>query len=185
MALLLKAGIRTEVVDNTPKKVMYRVLQTMPDNMHDWIKDRSGKLEAEIPVNFDDDFSRIIDIVYAHMDRLPNTAPVELGSPEHPFVDAVEDNKTREAPQRPETVPVADPEPAKAAVAKKPAGPAKKAEKKESEPDKPATTGSAEDLPNCFECGSQVENADIRDISKIRFRKVMCKSCFQAAKKTA
>jgi hypothetical protein len=63
LALVLKSTPTTKVIGSHTERVIERFLQTFPDSM-DWIKDRSGKLPYEIPVNFEDDYQRIAEYVY-------------------------------------------------------------------------------------------------------------------------
>lgn len=62
MALLLKA--RTVNNPKTNVKERRHFLQTFPDAQHPWVKDRSGSLPMEFPVNFDDDFDRLCVAVF-------------------------------------------------------------------------------------------------------------------------
>jgi hypothetical protein len=64
LALLLKTTTKTEMIDNKAEKVTRRVLQTVPDLAHEWIKDRSGKLPAEIEIDFETDFQRINEYIF-------------------------------------------------------------------------------------------------------------------------
>lgn len=64
LALLLKTTTKTEMIDNKAEKVTRRILQTVPDLAHEWIKDRSGKLPSEIEIDFQTDFERINDFIF-------------------------------------------------------------------------------------------------------------------------
>lgn len=66
-ALLLKSSTRTEVIDGKAEKVIRRTLQTSPDLAYEWIKDRSGKLPSELPVDFQTDFTRINEFIFGGM----------------------------------------------------------------------------------------------------------------------
>jgi AAA domain len=63
LALVLKSTPTTKVIGSHSERVIERFLQTFPDSM-DWIKDRSGKLPYEIPVNFKDDYQRLAEYIY-------------------------------------------------------------------------------------------------------------------------
>ncbi len=84
LALVLKSNPVSRVVGNETVRVIERRLQTFPDAQTPWLKDRSGKLPHEIPVNFDDDFERIAGFVYADM-RTP-AAPEPIDSNVEPEV---------------------------------------------------------------------------------------------------
>lgn len=79
LALLLRSRVKTVVVGDQSKRVAERYLQTYPDAQHTWIKDRSGQLESEVPVNFTDDYERIHKAIFGFMDQLP---PSEVATPE-------------------------------------------------------------------------------------------------------
>lgn len=83
LALLLRTATKTEIVDNKPEKVTRRILQTYPDTMYEWIKDRSGKLPKEIDVDFHTDFARINEWIFGnvHLDE-EKTKEVEVALPQ-------------------------------------------------------------------------------------------------------
>jgi len=68
LALLLQSSTVTRVEDNRPVKESVRSLITTQSPQYGWVKDRSGKLPAEIPVNFQDDFQRITDMIYGNLE---------------------------------------------------------------------------------------------------------------------
>lgn len=94
LALVLKARQVTQVVGNESKKTLVRYIQTTPDTNYEWIKDHSGKLPPEFPVNFTDDFQRIYDLVYGDLEPAPAG---QLGSSEVAATPVVEDSGTAEA----------------------------------------------------------------------------------------
>lgn len=68
LAVMIKSKLTTKQED---KKVTYgteRYLQTYVDNQYDWIKDRSGTLPKEFPVNFRDDYERLYETIYGGID---------------------------------------------------------------------------------------------------------------------
>lgn len=69
LALFLTARSRLEIVNNQPQPVIERLLTAFPDTQHPWVKDRSGRLPAEIPVNFKDDFDRIYKLIFEDIDN--------------------------------------------------------------------------------------------------------------------
>lgn len=176
LALLLKAQPETQIINEKAVRVVTRHLQTYPDAQHIWIKDRSGKLSPEVEINFQDDYQRLFDAIYGDLPALKEQEVVEIKVPE---VEVV-------------AIPVAAPvsEPTPVAVIEEKAKPvAKKAtkapvEEKDPIPDTPelkakeAAIAAASDTIWCEACGGEVENQNQADLSKIRFRKVMCRSCF-------
>lgn len=86
LAVLLRNRVRTVVdpASGNSKRVIERYLQTYPDSQHTWIKDRSGTLENEVPVNFTDDYERIHSSIFGFMKDLPASEVVE--SAEEPVV---------------------------------------------------------------------------------------------------
>ena len=112
LALLLKNGLRTEVVDGEAKRVMSRELQTFPDPLHPWIKDRSGKLPQDFDVNFDDDFERIEALIFGSVNLAEGAVSEmhELAEPEDAIAPAPVAETPAPAPATtPEPVQVADP----------------------------------------------------------------------------
>jgi len=88
LSLLLTSHIKTTVVDNESRQIIIRNLQTFPDSQHPWVKDRSGKLPTEFPVNFDDDYARMNDLIFKDVECGEST-PVEMKtSPSEPKVVA-------------------------------------------------------------------------------------------------
>ena len=169
LALLLKASPMTEIVDGEAKRVMALFLQTYPDHQHPWIKDRSGKLPAEFEINFTDDYQRMYDLIYGQVESLPTSQAVVTGNSaeiedEVTVVDSAVVDKEDLVMET--QVAIDEPKPApKAKVKEKTAAPAPETQK-----------------IICESCDGVVENEDQADISRIRFRKVMCRECFVAAK---
>lgn len=85
LAMLLKTRSVTKVIGQQTVRTIERVLQTYPEApTFDWIKDRSGKLPQEIPINFEDDYDRLATFVYGGiapletLDVEPEGVPVEI-----------------------------------------------------------------------------------------------------------
>lgn len=192
LALLLKNGLRTEVVEGEAKRVMSRELQTFPDPLHPWIKDRSGKLPQDLDVNFDDDFERIEALIFGSV-NLKEGAVSEmhkLAEPEDAIAPAPAPEVPVSAPAAvvPEPVQVADP------VVKEPEAAEEKAEPaSEAAP----VGGPRNQLPDgvepkdlghginiyCTVCGDEVASEEDADLSRIRHRRIMCKPCFKGVAK--
>jgi hypothetical protein len=102
LSLLLKAVSKTEIIGDKAEKVTVRYLQTVPDLNHPWIKDRSGKLPGEFMVNFQDDYQRISDLIFAHVGDLESHADVDVAGAEVPTLDepqtVVESTVSKPAP---------------------------------------------------------------------------------------
>lgn len=183
LALVLKTALRTEVVGDEAQRVQKRSLQTFPDSMHPWIKDRSGKLPQEFEVNFTDDFKRIEELIFGES-SLPEGAVTELQEKEV-AVEPV-------APVEPEPVAVAQ-EPVKEPVAELPQEEAVAPPEPKTE-ETPEQSGPRNRLPEgvtpndlghgvnifCTQCGNELEDENRADLSRIRYRKILCKPCFEA-----
>lgn len=88
IAGVLRARNRVELEDGNKVQYVDRYLQTYPDARHPWIKDRSGKLPMEFPVNFNDDYQRMHDAIYGDL-SLPETT-VSSTEPEPAPVEDLE-----------------------------------------------------------------------------------------------
>lgn len=64
LALMLKTENNRVLDGKEVKQVTNRFLQTFPDERHDWIKDRSGQLPSNFPVNFTDDYDRLHTAIF-------------------------------------------------------------------------------------------------------------------------
>lgn len=186
LALLLKNGLRTEVVEGEAKRVMSRELQTFPDPLHPWIKDRSGKLPQDLDVNFADDFERIEELIFGSVDLKEGAVSEmhELAEPE----DAIAPAPEAPAPE-PEPVKVADP------VLK--ADPPEQVVVAAEADAEPSASGPRNQLPDgvepkdlghgvniyCTVCGDEVASEEDADLSRIRHRRIMCKPCFKGVAK--
>lgn len=151
LSLLLTSHLKTVVVDNESRQTIVRALQTFPDSQHPWVKDRSGKLPAEFPVNFKDDFPRLNDLIFKDIASLPQSealsTPVQVSEPE--------------------PAPSADSEPAEIK-----ADPGLK---------DTITGASAPSGDVCESCSEVVEDEDQAALSRIRLRRVLCKKCYKEA----
>jgi hypothetical protein len=96
LALVLKSDVRTRPAGNTTERYLDRHLQTFPDEI-DWIKDRSGKLPFEFPVNFEDDYDRLATLIYGEhippvTDVTASEAEAVVGVEPEPEVEEVQDD---------------------------------------------------------------------------------------------
>lgn len=277
LALFLTARPRTTVVNGQNVRELSRVMQTFPDAQHPWVKDRSGKLPMEFPINLDDDYARIEALIFAEIPAEgaavkgdPAAAPTPPAPPAAPAQattkKAAATTKKAAAPAPAADKPAAAPAPAPEAAAS-PSGeettppeggqnpdeapaaeapaeapvetekPAEAPPVEQPEPEAPQAEAPAETAPapeaeaavedgsqapaeataeapaeetvsspetdsqsqpeapappaedgkpawkTCGNCGGEVENKDQADLSFIRFRKHLCRSCFADAKK--
>lgn len=228
LALLAVARPVTTVVDGKNVRSVARYLQTYPDAQHPWVKDRSGQLPMEFPINFDDDYERLHSTIYASRPEAssvlgnvatpkaePETdAPARTTGPakEESLPDPVADlrNIAKEtAPEpagaeQPEPAPEPDPEPTPAEPEPTPESEAPGSEPEPAAEPEPEVTDSApttnpagettlvkpepegtspvEPWKVCEDCGGEVETKDQADLSFIRHKAHLCRSCFSARK---
>lgn len=191
LALLLKTVSQTVVENGTAVKKTGRYLISAPDVHHEWVKDRSGKLAAEMLVDFDTDFARLHDAIYGGLASLPTSTSVEVDDVED-FKEPEPMNDSFELTSEPPAG--GHPSSAEEIFVETPAPPDEIINTAVT----PVETWSVEDeapfsLPNetptpvrtadvCVECGEEVTE-DQRDLSKIRYRKILCRTHFAAAKK--
>lgn len=187
LAVLIQAKPVVKVVNGQSVREIQRFLQTYPDPMHDWIKDRSGKLPQEFPINFNDDYTRLeklifgaarqqkIDDLKGDLQEITKDAP-KLTPPRKAAVAPVPEPVVESTPDpEPEPTPV---------VAETPVETVVQLEAGERHPDgtyAETPNAVAADCPKGYGC---VLDKDMGDLSYIRFRQRLCRSCF-AEKKAA
>lgn len=191
LALVLKSTLTSEVVDGEAKRVLKRQLQTFPDPMHPWIKDRSGKLPELFPVNFEDDFARLSETIFKDVGKLKAGTVTEMAEvvEEPPTLEEVapvepqpEPEPKKEAPkeEKPE-----EPTPEPPADAEQPPAPPEevtedgeiKPRNKLPEGVTPVSKGYGTNI-YCTECGDEVETEEKADLSRIRHRQILDVKCF-------
>lgn len=64
LAVVLQSRLVTQVVGHDTVRVIERFMMTVQDPQHRFIKDHSGKLPTEFPINFEDDYERLATIIY-------------------------------------------------------------------------------------------------------------------------
>lgn len=200
LALLLQSRSIAENVDGEVRRSLFRYLQTYPDTRHDWIKDRSGRLPMEFPVNFEDDYKRLDALIYGNrpeVEEAPRT-PIQIEVPTQETAPVAEPQPQPEpVPERPtapvEAVVPTDPSPEPSQVTDEEAVAAGKTKEDLAEPATPDSAPAAEESVStsdtsaegdlqCSGCGGAIETLDQRDLSRIRFRKDLCRKCFVAEK---
>ncbi len=194
LAVLLTARPVMRVVNGENVRTVVRTMQTYPDVHHPWIKDRSGKLPMEFPINFKDDFARLQGYIYGD-------APVKADEPQAPVVVS-EPVKPVKAPEAKQTVatPQTKPEPVETVSLPQPelmvepevvkTDPVEIVVPEPMEIISESETSNngqepakREDWQTCQECEGLIDNRDIADLSFIRFKTRMCRVCFTARRK--
>ena len=209
LALVLKSGTATQVIDNRVEKVITRYLQTTPDVNFPWIKDRSGKLPGEFKINFKDDFYRLHNLIYAGVDELKNFAEVSIEIDEPPVLEQIGKVATAPAPRQRKTgnslaekaqALREQAQAAKKAAQEDAAKPAEQAVEPESVevPEEsvaivpetevtPVASATVEETSTpafrCEICGDEVTEEQDIDMSRIRFRKIYCPTHFNEMKR--
>lgn len=64
LGMVLLSRTETTVVEGKSQKNMVRYAQTYFNSSYPWVKDRSGRLPAEFPINFEDDYDRMFELIY-------------------------------------------------------------------------------------------------------------------------
>ena len=230
IAVLLQARPVVTVINGQNQRVIQRFMQTYPDPMHPWIKDRSGKLPQEFPINFDDDFDRIDALLFSESRKRAvadlkaigaQLTPEEAPAPEEEVVPAPEAAKPKRAAKKaaavapepapeppapepapeppapdpesgpePQPVPTPEPqpEPAPEPAASTPGPEATEAEGEAGDEVTRHPEGTYDDSPDavpadCPKGYGCIIDKDMADLSYIRHRRPMCRSCFAEAKK--
>lgn len=212
VALAFKAVTTLEVSPDgqTSQRVVHRYAQTYPDPTLPWVRDNSGKLPPEFEINFTDDFDRLNSAVFGSLNLAPSStigqvddeAPRQLVASGNSHVrvqtpaPAPRPPVIQEPVVAPETEPVAQPTPEQIEPVESEEDIAAQlaAELKNEPVPTPAaapvpaaapTNGSAaaDDRPPCDSCGGRIESDDQLDLSTLRFRKPLCRTCFIDAKK--
>lgn len=190
LALLLIARPMTEIVGGESVRKVVRFMQTYPDGRHRWIKDRSGRLPMEFPVDFETDYKRLDEIIFGTNPQTVEAvqqmavqlapAPVPAPAPAPPAPEVpVAPEVTPEAVQAPLDAPMDTPPPAPAEASPVPSSGTTEVAAPAPAPT-PESTVKAE--LECDQCNGTIESEDQRDLSQIRFRRDLCRKCFTEAK---
>ncbi len=199
LALLLEVSTVSKVTEDTVQKMQVRHLISVPDHNHTWIKDRSGKLPERLEVNFTDDYKNIYELIFSNLD-LPATQELEI---DDSSVETSLVKEELEKPASPQARTRAAVPPESSAKAPR-AGARGKVEEVGAASDKVPQNapqrekkGPRNSLPEgvvphkgehntdiyCTECGNEVESEDQAELSRIRFRSILCRACFVNRKK--
>lgn len=134
--LLVARSVRDQ---KTGQKQMTRVLQVFPDPQYPWLKDRLGSLGAEFPITLDDDYDRMVDVIWPDLGFQREQAIEEIVR----ITASLEDEKREEAKAAAEPEVAPEPEAEAPKPAKKAAS--KKASAKKASAPKEATPAPAEE----------------------------------------
>lgn len=156
----------------TGERTITRHLQTYPDKMHEWIKDHSGTLPMEFPVNFTDDYQRLAALIFgaaAHtapppLEVEPTAAQVPVEQPA-----ATPPSQTAEPVEAP--TPEPDTKPSSVGVPEE-----------ETETETPVTPPATEEPPVyfCADCKEEISNPEIAEVAQIRYGVPLCRADFRA-----
>lgn len=183
----------------TGERTIKRYMQTFPDIQHEFLKDRSGKLPMEFPINFDDDYQRLADTIFE-----PEKVHAEAREELQEIKAELAEETTKPAKKKPAKAKLAAAHPAPViATPDAPDAPVAAPVPAAPEPDplddldappvpvpdvgtEPAATpdplADLEDVIRCSECGKPVEGQDYVDLSIMRFGAVLCREHFAARK---
>lgn len=246
LAVLLRARPTATVVEGKNVRVIQRFLQTYPDAQFPWVKDRSGRLPMDFPINMNDDYERLRQYIFGtrtlagELQEMHGELSGGVMAPERPsVVPQTNPGGPRKPPPPPVQAPPMGPDPEPEAAAPPveqtvvqtedaaagtaevpPAEPpvtqevvtevlpeseslAQPEPEQVPEPPEPvaeaptepappplstngngaAPTGGLEEWQICESCGNQIETKDHGDLSFIRFKTRLCRSCFAERKK--
>lgn len=194
IAVLLVA--RSIINPTTGEREAQRHFQVYQDSAHTWVKDHTGALPPEFPINLNDDYKRMSELVFGKPTPAPtpdapvsssvasvamstSTGQTDTSPPPAGVVVGTHPRLTDGNGKGRTMVEVPLPEPEKATESVPSPG---------TEPDllddlgKPAPKLGAERVPACADCGTPVTNPDQVDISLRRWEVPLCRQDFAARK---
>lgn len=188
---------RSVIDPQSGARVPQRLLQLFQDSSHTWLKDHTGALPPEFPINMNDDYERMAKLIFKPTPDAPVSSPI--ASATMATSDAVVSSTvTPAAPvgKRVRSTPeltdgngrargvVEAPLPEKAvekipeSVPSSGTEPDLLADLGASAPEQPGSTGRP-----CADCGDLVTNPDQLDISETFYKVPLCRTHFAARKK--
>lgn len=180
-AVLLVA--RPTIDPKTGEKVLQRHFQTHPDAAHTWVKDHSGTLPLEFPINLNDDHARLSALIFGEL-AVKAPEPV-LQRPAKAAVERPVKAVAKRAASTPTVEAVEVPVPVTEEIPESVPTPG-------TEPDLLADLGGdaavgtveepASDVTKCADCGQPVTNQDQVDISLARWQVPLCRQDFASRK---
>lgn len=172
---------RTTIDPSTGDRVPVRHLQTYPDSQCDWVKDHSGKLPSEFPINFRDDYQRLHALIFGGDD--PGDLVEDLKR-----LNGDDANKGSGSPNggptkgsgaaRPSSRPQNDAAGSSPESQTNPS-PAQNVSTKETEPASPVAVQSP-DATVCADCGQPIDSQEVADIAASRYGVRLCRNDFAA-----
>jgi hypothetical protein len=151
----------------TGERIISRHLQTYPDPSHDWVKDHSGTLPQEFPVDFQTDYQRLAQLIFGDAPAVPASQPSPSPTPHAPVAKAPATQSP--PPASPSSPAVGSPSPEPAAVSA--AGAVVEME--------------TSDKVTCTDCSTPLDPvADEQQIahSTARWKVPLCRDCYVARK---
>lgn len=189
LSLLIDTALVNETVKGKLVKVEKRTLLTTQTVKYPFLKDRSGKLPAEMEVNFTDDFERINQTIFGNV-NLAEGVTYDVETPQPVLTDepAPEPEVVAEKPKPAVPVTEITPEPVKLAEA-----PVAEPAPEEDTPSEggvkvrnklpagvvPQPKGHGTDI-YCTMCGGEVETEKRAEFSRIRHRKILDDACYES-----
>jgi hypothetical protein len=156
----------------TGERIISRHLQTFPDPQHDWVKDHSGTLPQEFPVDFATDYERLSQLIFGDAPARPHTSPLVSGAA---------------APNPPPANPSITPDPAAGSVASPRESASPTTEPAPTEPDTsaPVEGDNDEQKVPCADCARELDRKeDEKQItqSQWRWKVPLCRECYLGRK---
>lgn len=158
----------------TGERIISRHLQTFPDASHDWVKDHSGTLPQEFPVDFQTDYERLSQLIFGDIPASASQPPSPAPTPHPPVAKAP---ATQSPPPAPSSPAVGSPSTQPAAVSAP------------TQPDANGNGGAVEmatsDVIPCSDCSTPLDpGVDEQQIahSTARWKVPLCRDCYVARK---
>jgi hypothetical protein len=165
----------------TGQRAVKRYWQTYPDAQHDWVKDHSGTLPMEFPIDFDTDYERLAKLIFGDPRPAPEPAlSVESTldiEPPPPAPEAKAPAKRKARAAAPEPPAEHAPEPPAAAPKPAPEPTPETTVPETGTPNAPVEVAAG---PLCAECGKVVDNVEVAELSDVRYGVVLCREHFVA-----
>jgi DNA polymerase III delta prime subunit len=166
----------------TGDRVISRHLQTYPDAQHDWVKDHSGTLPQEFPVDFLTDYERLSQLIFGDV-------PAPVPASQHPSPAPPPQAPLAKAPATRRPSPATAPSPAMGSPAPQPDAIAAPAQ--DDGGNGAVVVLETSDKVPCTDCGASLDpTADEQQIahSTARWKVPLCRDCYvnrKNAKSTA
>jgi hypothetical protein len=159
----------------TGERVISRHLQTYPDPSHDWVKDHSGTLPQEFPVDFQTDYQRLSQLIFGDVPAAQASQSSPATSAPAPAAKAVA-AKPSPPPAQPPTPPaVGSPTPETVTAPTQP----------DAKGNGAAVSMETSDKVPCTDCNTPLDRTvDEQQIahSIARWKVPLCRGCYVARK---